>query len=97
MKTLPENLAEIAARQIDECATLVYQHRDQVVGIYDARICFAAYCEVLSSLSAAMIKNKVYPKEVIAQLLVDMANDAIVRESKATICHIGLDDGSTRQ
>jgi len=67
--------------KLDECAAAVFADRDKVVAFYDVRYVFAAYCEVLGSLAAAMIKNDIYPRAVMESLLEDVKKDALTRIS----------------
>ena len=70
--------------RLDECAKAVFADRDKVAAFYDVRYVFAAYCEVVESLAAAMIKNGIYPKEVIEGLLEEMKKSALTRQSQTT-------------
>ncbi len=74
---------QITDPRLDECAAAVFSDRDKIVAFYDVRYVFAAYSEALGSLAAAMLKNEIYSREVMEQLLEDVKQDALTRKSNS--------------
>jgi hypothetical protein len=75
---------------LDECFKQIAADRDKVTAFYDVRYVFASYVEVLAALTAAMLKNKIYSREYMEEMLMSMVEDALTRESKTEcIRHCG--------
>ena len=87
------SLSKETVDTLDEFFAAVVADRDKIVAFYDARMCFASYCEITSSLGAALIKNKLYTNVEVAHMLGIMIADTLTRES-TTRCEYKLGDSA---
>jgi hypothetical protein len=72
-------------KQLDECFAIICKNRNEVASFYDVRLVFACYTEIVASLAAGIIKNKVYAPAQMGALLADMVAEALTRDSQTVL------------
>jgi hypothetical protein len=80
---LPKEIAD----SLTACYTAALDSRDQLTAFYDARHVFASYNEIISSLAAALIKNKIYTKREVAEIMAFTMAEALTRDSTTPVKH----------
>ena len=85
-------MADDVPKMVEDCLTQCVNLRGQLCAFYDARIVFASFCEIVSSLGASLIHTKVYPPEIVARMLSDLMADALTRECSTKLAYLSKDE-----